>query len=64
MLPAKARVRGLPPVIRRPRSRRLMLIVWIALSLAATATAVATIFPAAIGIVGAHGTVAAEPTYR
>ena len=60
-----AAVRGQSaPVIRRPRSRRLMLVVWVALSLAATAVAVATLFPGAIGVVGAHGTVSAEPTYR
>ncbi len=64
-VPAKAKVRALStPVVRPPQSRRLMLVVWIALSLAATATAVATIFPSAVGIVGAHGTVAAEPIYR
>ena len=63
--PAKTAVRTLSaPVIRRPRSRKLMLVVWIALSLAATATAVATLFPGAIGVVGPHGTVSAEPTYR
>ncbi|HEV2650260.1 MAG TPA: hypothetical protein VGU69_03300 [Rhizomicrobium sp.] len=60
--PAVAKPRT--PVIRRPRSRNLMLVVWIALSLAATATAVATLFPSAIGIVGPHGTVSAEPNYR
>jgi hypothetical protein len=63
-LPATAAAALTAPPIRRPRSRKLMLVIWVALSLTATAVAVATLFPGAVGVVGPHGTVSAEPVYR
>jgi hypothetical protein len=63
-LPAPVAARAPVQFLKPARSRKLMLVVWIALSLAATVTAVATLYPGAIGVVGPHGTVAAEPTYR
>jgi hypothetical protein len=62
---AAALVDNAPLPIGRPRrSRKLLLVVWVVLSVAATAAAFATLDPAAFGIVGPRGTVAAEPTYR